>query len=119
MNDSKRDFIIALRRDAELQDKNQVEKMGQDLDALDSSIAQSDSLRGLPWIFYDSWMDEREHGFVGLYGTVTKADWPRLARALADSLENGREITDELLLRFQPKLRGSSFFARLKSLFFE
>jgi hypothetical protein len=55
------------------------------------------------WEFWRGWWDEVEHNFRGYYSGITRRDWPRLARALAESLETNQPIhtiRNPNLLRF-------------------
>ena len=107
--------IAILRRDADLHDQGLVQQLGADFDEVDSSLEPGSSLRGLPWIFYDSWIDERNHDFPGFYKGITKSDWPTLARILADNLEKKQDITEpRLLSNFSPR---RSFLSKITQLF--
>ena len=70
--------------------------------------------------FWDGWIDARNNGWPR--GPIGLADWPALARRVADDLEADRDITDKLVLsRFDlvanPQLneRVQTLAARLRN----
>ena len=108
MTSSERRKILAaaLRRDAALQEEGKVEALGAEFDALDQTVEDDETEKGAPrvvhriaWSFYDAWLDERNHGFPGHRSGIARADWPALARALADDLEVPRVPKDGRLIR--------------------
>jgi hypothetical protein len=68
--------------------------------------------------FWDGWIDARNHNWL-YYPGVAADDWPRLARGIADDLQQDRDITDERVLErfdFRRRAGRSSLRARLKGM---
>jgi hypothetical protein len=82
-----------LERDAELHVRAPNE-LGRSFDTVDPSVPRDDPDLALAIAFWDSWIDERNHGFPGHYRGISIDDWPILARSIAASLVSGRTIDD-------------------------
>jgi hypothetical protein len=54
--------------------------------------------------FWDAWCDARNHEWR-YYPGVAPADWPRLARHIAENLRRGEDATDTMVLEnFSPEV---------------
>jgi hypothetical protein len=56
--------------------------------------------------FWDGWQDARNHNWR-YYEGISQSDWPELAKAILQCIEEDKEITNELILErffFQPKV---------------
>jgi hypothetical protein len=69
--------------------------------------------------FWDGWCDARNHEWR-YYPGLTAADWPRLARHIAENLRRGEDATDTMVLEnFSPEIfrsRRVKFLDWLRSL---
>lgn len=112
-------FVEVLRRDADLHEQGELAMIGEGFEEIDGSWPRGRNSHqlGLAWNFYDSWIDERNHGFVGHYEAITKDEWPRYARYIADRLEAGQEIADPVLLAEFDYGPRTSFVDAIKGLF--
>lgn len=109
-------FIDALRRDADLQRSGRLADMGSDFNEIDSLIPADDPLRAIPLIFWDSWLDERNHSFPCFYEGIRKEDWPELADSIATAIErNSTNFSSRLSLAFGIKgeAKAESWQSRL------
>jgi hypothetical protein len=94
-----RDALVEnLRRDATMHEAERHDEIGRRFDSLEHAFPRTDSpqtaaLR-VAMTFWDGWIDARNHGWQ-LGGTIPTADWPTLARTVADDLAAERPITDE------------------------
>lgn len=101
----------ALRREAAAQAAGRLEAVGAAYDIFDGALPREggpefDKLF-LALRFWDSWADERNHGFPNFSG-IAGEEWPVLARRVAQDLEEDREITDPAVrgrFALQPKQR--------------
>lgn len=101
---------ISLRRDADLQDSADYEAMGLDFDEIDAQLDRSraTSTELIAIQFWDAWLDERNHDFVGNYKGIEKGNWPTLARMLALNLQSDTPITNNLMIDlFGPQTQPS------------
>jgi len=62
--------------------------------------------------FWDWWADARNHEWH-YYKGITREDWPRLARHVADAVEAATPITDPVLVRHFQRAAQPGLFARL------
>jgi len=62
--------------------------------------------------FWDWWADARNHEWQ-YYEGITRDDWPRLARHVADAVEAATPITDVVLMRHFQRAAQPSLFARI------
>ena len=55
---------------------------------------------GIAYTFWDSWIDQVEHGFrQNFYSGIPRDAWPALAKEIADALESETSINNPLILR--------------------
>jgi hypothetical protein len=121
-----RDALVThLREDAAAHDAGRVDAVGRRFDAV---------LRGFPrgsepelaklriaLTFWDGWIEARNGGWPSSTD-ITRAEWPELARVIANDLAGNREISDpRVLARFDvganPSLGGrvQTLAARLRA----
>ena len=113
-----RQFIVSqLERDARLHEQGQFEKIGSGLKENDERFPRDYDQLMIAWDFWDSWIDDRNHGFPGFSEGVEKETWSKLARHIAEQLSRGQEITEPLVLKNFVFKRGPSLFSRLTRLF--
>jgi len=91
-------LVENLRRDATMHEAGRHDEIGRRFDSLEHAFPSTDApaaaaLR-VAMIFWDGWIDARNHGWQ-LGGTIPLADWPVLARAVAEDLAAERSIADE------------------------
>ena len=100
-NDRFRENLIrALARDIDLHEKSAYLDVGADFDDLDSDRwSNPDTDLILAWNFWEAWIDEANHNFVGLYPGIGKNDWPRLASIVIASLADHRALDVPVILR--------------------
>ena len=109
-----------LLRDAALHETGQLSAIGADFDELDTLTrsAQEDVI--VAWNFWEAWIDDRNHNFVGFYHGLEQEHWPRYARYIADCLAHDAPITDPLIVRYfglQTPSAKKPLFAKIKAYF--
>jgi hypothetical protein len=82
--------------------------MGKRYDELDSlqGSSDSDSRLTLAWRFFDSWIDEKDHGFAGMHRGMRRDDWPNFANQIADYLDGRSALDPKIEAIFFPKKVG-------------
>ena len=120
-----RDTLVEqLRGDAVAHEEERYDAIGRRFDRLEhefpTGTAPELGRLHIALAFWDGWIDARNNGWPG--GPVRLADWPVLARRIADDLAADREISDATeLARFDlvahPKLneRVQTLAARLRA----
>ena len=66
--------------------------------------------------FWNGWQDARDHSWL-FYKGIFQNDWPTLAYALIADIEEDREITNTLILKYFDLRPKSRLKEKLKSLF--
>ncbi len=99
---ARQNLIAALRKDCLAHEQGRFDDLGPLDQSLEEFFASADA-NGLREIrmafnFWDSWLDERDHGFPNFYEGVTRDSWPSLARSIVAELEGGQPLTDPLVL---------------------
>ena len=82
--------ITILREEARKHDESLFEEMGIDYEIVEGKLTAmkiTDKKIALAMVFWDAWLDERNHKFVGHYKGIEKENWPKLALNLVDYLE--------------------------------
>lgn len=98
-----RDYLVAaLRRGAEAQEQEQLNRVGSAFDEFDSNLprgagSEFDKLH-VALNFWDGWIDARNHDWQH-HGPIRQRDWPRLARSTAAQVEAGEEVTEAMVLK--------------------
>ena len=86
-----------LMTEAKKHEEAAFEDLGKDYDMTEIKLSDmeiTDKDVGLAMIFWDAWLDERNHNFVGHYKGIEKTDWPKLAKSLANYLVKKIETID-------------------------
>ena len=119
-----RDRIVSeLRADAAAHESERYDEIGRRFDRLEHEFPRGTEPElgrlHIALAFWDGWVDARNNGWPR--GPIGVADWPALARRVADDLEADREIADPTVLaRFDlvahPKLneRVQTLASRLR-----
>jgi hypothetical protein len=119
-----RDALVEhLRHDAEAHDAGHYDEIGRRFDHVEyhlpRGVAPELGPLHVALTFWDGWIDARNHGWPS--GPIALADWPVLARSVADDLAADRDVTDPMVLaRFDivahPRLneRVQTLAARLR-----
>ena len=93
-------LVEHLLADAAAHERERFDEVGRRFDATERDLprgAEAELVKlHIALTFWDSWIDARNRGWPS-GDAVSKADWPRLARAIADDLKSGREIVDALV----------------------
>lgn len=97
-NDAKNLIISLLKKDAEYQTSGNIEPIGAHFDDYDGVYPRDYRQLNIAWSFWDSWIDEKNHGFPGFYKGISKDVWPHLALEIADTLEREDDVYNELVL---------------------
>jgi hypothetical protein len=109
----------ALRQDAAAQDAGKFDVIGERYDDVYGEVlslcSEYPDTIATGFTFWDWWTDARNHDWQ-YYEGITRNDWPRLARHVADSVEAGRPISDAVLIRRFERARRPGPLARLKRL---
>jgi hypothetical protein len=97
-----RDTIVEqLRKDAAAHDAEQYDAVGRRFDAVEhrfpTGTAPDLGRLHIALAFWDGWVHARNHGWPS--GPIGIAEWPQLARAVADDLAADRDITSEKVLQ--------------------
>ena len=109
--------VAALREAASAHQCGAFNDIGEAFDRLAhqaSQVTVDDSDLWVAIVFLDGWYDSSNHAWA-YYEPLGKHDWPRLALSLADSLEAGRPIDEDVKRLFTPAPRRS-LWARLRQL---
>ena len=80
------------------------------------SILSGHSLM-IAWDFWDSWIDECNHGFPGFYEGISKEAWPELAKLIVEKLMEDGEIDDPLILKHFVIEKKSPLIEKVKNIF--
>lgn len=101
----------ALLADADAHARNRFDDIGERYDdVLTELLPFKDRWTprvSLAFRFWDGWVDARNHDWQ-YYRGIARDDWPRLARVIARSLQEGVELTDpELMAHFGPRAHRS------------
>jgi hypothetical protein len=103
-------LATALLRDAESHEAGDYRAVGTDYDQLDEGLPRGDDPDRALFValhFWDGWIDARNHAWL-YYKPIGEADWPRLAKAVARDLVEGRQIGEPtVLMMFDPPPRES------------
>lgn len=121
---SRDELVTQLRHDADAHDAGSYDEIGRRFDAVERHLPHGTAPElgrlHIALTFWDGWVDARNHGWPR--GPIGVADWPRLARLVADDLAADREISDPTVnARFDlvqhPKLneRVQTLAARLRA----
>jgi hypothetical protein len=116
-------LAAALVADAAAHETGQFEAIGEVYDDVYRELLAIQDLKerrfGIALNFWDGWADARNHDWFH-YPGIAQSDWPRLARGIAEALENGVDPTDAAVVaRFAPenllplRTRLSHWWARL------
>jgi hypothetical protein len=121
-----RDALVShLREDAAAHEAGRVDAVGRRFDAVERGLPRGNApeltrLR-VALTFWDGWIEARNGGWPSSMD-IARAEWPQLARLIANDLANDREITDpRVLARFDvganPSLGGrvQTLAARLRA----
>lgn len=123
--DTTRDTLVEqLRADAADHEAERYDAIGRRFDRLEhefpTGTAPELGRLHIALTFWDGWIDARNNGWPR--GPIALADWPVLARRVADDLAADRDITDPMVLsRFDvvahPRLneRVQTLAARLRA----
>jgi hypothetical protein len=110
-------LAAALELDADAQDAEQYESIGERFDDVLSEVLpfwdSHERALSTGFYFWDCWVDARNHDWQYYPGTE-RGDWPRLARAVAAALRIGEDpvgVPDRLLTR------GPTWRQRLRTRF--
>lgn len=93
-------LIEHLVADATAHERERYDELGRRFDATERDLPRGDAAElvklHIALTFWDSWIDARNRGWPS-GDPVSKAEWPRLARAIAADLTAGRDIVDSLV----------------------
>ena len=87
-------MVIYLRKDIHRQLIGSYEAMGLEM----NDFPPGGSLPAIAFDFWDSWIDEKNHGFPKFYELIEKNDWPALALSVVEDLEKGRDATHPVIV---------------------
>lgn len=108
----------ALRKDALAQDAGDVAAVGDRYDDVYQDVlALCEDLSGRAadgFLFWDWWCDARNHDWKYYYEGIARDDWPRLARHIADAIEQDLPITEPVLVKHFERAARPGLFARLR-----
>ncbi|GAC1461786.1 MAG: hypothetical protein PVSMB1_12420 [Gemmatimonadaceae bacterium] len=118
------ELVEQLRSDAAAHDEERYDAIGRRFDSIEhrfpTGTAPELGRLHIALTFWDGWIDARNNGWPGT--SISVADWPGLARRVAEDLAADRDISDPVTLaRFDivthPKLneRVQTLAARLRS----
>jgi hypothetical protein len=115
-------FVVCLDAAARAQESGDLRAIEAGFDQLDSELPRDagpefDKLH-VALHFWDCWIDASNHDWQ-YYPGLAAGDWPRLARAIVQDLQQNSEISDERVLeRFDshPQPTRTSLWSRLKGL---
>lgn len=98
--DARRFAITHLAADAQSHEQGEFEQIGGGYQHFDSALPRD--LDGFEQLFivlnfWDLWIDERNHYFVG-HCKVSQEAWPALARSIVADLSAGRPISNPTVL---------------------
>lgn len=110
--DFKLELATHLLRDARLQD-SAPEQIGRGFDEFDARCPRSDHTLNTALSFWDSWIDERNHGFPGWYAGICREDWPKLGGVIASALRAGEELEEPRVLRHFAPSAKTPFWRKL------
>jgi hypothetical protein len=120
MMDVKERMRDVLLRDAALHETGQLGAIGADFDELDTLTRSAQEDVMIAWGFWEAWIDDRNHNFVGFYRGLEQETWPRYARYIADRLAHDAPITDPLIVQYfgsqVPPIK-KPLFAKIKAYF--
>ena len=121
---AKKLIIEHLERDIKLHNEEKFEEIGQGFNKFDKEFPEfyTELIDNHPqlmiaWDFWDSWIDERNHGFPCFTKGMTKEKWPILAEHIVEKLSSGEEISDPFVLSAFVFKRKPSFIDKIKKLF--
>ncbi|GAC1648385.1 MAG: hypothetical protein NVS4B3_03860 [Gemmatimonadaceae bacterium] len=118
------ELVTQLRSDAVAHEQERYDAIGRRFDSIEhrfpTGTAPELGRLHIALTFWDGWIDARNNGWPG--PSIAVAEWPALARRVADDLVADRDISDPVVLgRFDivthPKLneRVQTLAARLRS----
>ena len=94
-------LVTQLRKDALAHDAQQYDAVGRRFDAIEHRFPTGTTPElgklHIALTFWDGWVHARNHGWPP--GPIGVAEWPELARAVADDLEADREISSEKVIQ--------------------
>ena len=100
-DDLRERFASALEAAADAQDAGNPEAVSTGYDELDGALPRNGEPRiqklHIALQFWDGWIDSRNHGWL-YYDGLTAADWPVIARGVAQRLRADAEIVDPVVL---------------------
>jgi len=109
----------ALRQDAKAHEAGNFEAIAARYDDVYAEVLPlCEDLPGMiatGFTFWDWWSDARNHAWQ-YYEGITREDWPRLARHVADAVEAGSPITDPVLMRHFERAARPGLVRRLRKL---
>jgi hypothetical protein len=121
-DDLREELALALNAAADSQDAGDLAAIEIGYDDLDGRLLRNADPRfdklHIALHFWDGWIDSRNHEWL-YYEPLSAADWPVLARAIAQQLQGNREIADESVLRhfdWRRRTKRQSVWTRLKGL---
>jgi len=98
-------LVDALRVDAERHDNGDFKNLGDRFDNIESYRDKHPEVHstknvGIAYTFWDSWIDQVNHGFQhNYYDGIAPDAWPGLAREIADNMEAGALIANPTVLK--------------------
>ena len=96
-----RDALVQhLRHDALAHETERFDAIGRRFDSIEHHFPRGTAPEygrlHIALTFWDGWIDARNHGWPR--GPISEADWPRLARVVADDLAADRDIVEPVVL---------------------
>ena len=93
-------LIEYLLADAAAHERERYDEVGRRFDATERDLPRGDAAEltklRIALTFWDSWIDARNRGWP-TGDAVAKAEWPQLARIIAEDLSAGRDIAHALV----------------------
>lgn len=118
-SEAKQFLIQSLTHDAMAHEAGRRQEVGRDFDEFDANLPRDDNPEFdqmfIALNFWDGWIDARNHNWL-YYDDIEQSDWPKLARAIIQSIANNREIDEPLVLKHFNLQKAQPFRERVKSL---
>jgi hypothetical protein len=113
----------ALELDAEAQERGELDNIGMQYDEVLGQILPIDDIPdqvfNMAFGFWSDWLDAKNHNWLH-HEPMTKSDWPKVARIIAQSVRELTIPSDPTIQKLflpAPKAPRTSLFQRIKACF--
>ena len=95
-------IIDILLEEIKMHENESFTNIGTNYEVIEDKLSQmnvNDHDIGLAMVFWDAWIDEKNHNFAENYKGIKKYDWPNLALNLVDYLEKKVDFIEPIITK--------------------